>query len=832
MKRFLWLGMFFLSASWLYSLPIFVPTNWIYTSLFLIFGIFFTTIGLFTKKHQQIEKKYLIFILPIILSIFIIPYPFNIGPVIITIGSIAYIIASYILNYNKLVWMYKGLFLSGLILIFQSIIFPFYATFSSIFHRIDFLSQFCASLGKIFGINTTVNNGIIYISTSTQFYSFIVSLENLGFYLWLNILIGSLLLFFFMEKKREIVINILVFFLLSAIFLILRYITLVLISAELDDFTIFWKPYILFISYLPFILLLIKVFPLKKWRYDFSDFKNFVITRKKIMGFIISFSFIFLAIGAYTFQDAGNKKEGRILIDELHSDWESTLQKMDKEWYGRTSVYNYYSLSEWLKNYYDVNKNINHTINDSLLEKYDILILKCPTSSYSTDEVTSIKKFVKNGGGLFLIGDHTNVFGMNTYLNKVANEFGITFNFDSTYDLETGSWSIYQPSHLLRHPIVYNMDKFYYLTSCSLKAPIWSEPVMIGYSLQSSQGSYATRDFFPEGHALSDSEYGLFLQSVALKYGKGRIVAFTDSTCFSNYCIFMDGYTGYILGTIEYLNRSNHLDIFNQVFFILAMGFCILTIYFLRKEKKAQLLLFVVSVGLLAFCVSNPLFMAINKENYVSPSSNLELTNVCFINEHSDFVISSHPIMEEIQQKKCYDTFFVWTQRIGYIPSIENRLHDALEKGDICVIINPVKSFAKTDISAIKNYIDKGGSILIMDSIINQESTINELLSHFGMKVIIESKFNGTKNINNRFIGGIIMPALKISGGNSVLKDEEDRIMLSVYETENGGKVVVFVDSYTFSNEMMGSTFTVPDEFQQRVYDTEYYIFEEILLKQ
>ena len=168
----------------------------------------------------------------------------------------------------------------------------------------------------------------------------------------------------------------------------------------------------------------------------------------------------------------------------------------------------------------------------------------------------------------------------------------------------------------------------------------------------------------------------------------------------------------------------------------------------------------------------------------------------------------------------------------GCIPSIVNNLHEALEKGDICIIINPVKSFAKTDISAIKNYIEKGGSILIMDSIINQESTINELLSHFGMKVIIESKFNGTKNINNRLIGGITIPALKISGGKNILEDEQDQIILSVYETETGGKVVVFVDSYTFSNEIMGSTFTIPNEIQQRLYNTEYYIFEEILLKQ
>ncbi len=44
------------------------------------------------------------------------------------------------------------------------------------------------------------------------------------------------------------------------------------------------------------------------------------------------------------------------------------------------------------------------------------------------------------------------------------------------------------------------------------------------------------------------------------------------------------------------------------------------------------------------------------------------------------------------------------------------------------------------------------------------------------------------------------------------------------------GKIVVFVDSFVFSNVLMGGTFTEPDDRQMMRYNIEFYIFEEVLL--
>ena len=76
------------------------------------------------------------------------------------------------------------------------------------------------------------------------------------------------------------------------------------------------------------------------------------------------------------------------------------------------------------------------------------------------------------------------------------------------------------------------------------------------FAINTEPGTYSTENFFRQSAGSTDSEYGLVLQAVALKYGQGRVVAFSDSTCFSSFCMFTDGYENFNLGVFEYLNLT------------------------------------------------------------------------------------------------------------------------------------------------------------------------------------------------------------------------------------------------------------------------------------
>lgn len=800
-------------------------------------GIIISCLSFKNTKINHIDRKYvLIALMVLLLSVFVLKFPYNIGIILLITGIIIYFLKS-ISKKQKILSISYGISLAGLIFLLQTALIPIFMIISAHFHRIDYLSPLVSFIGNLLGLNTSVSNGIVFIQT-TSTYAFTTTLEKLGFFPWALIFTGTILILFLCPTKKRLK-NFLIFLVISGIYLILRYITIIYLFLTTEDISIFWNPFVILISFIPLVLLLMHFIPIKNISLDTNNFKIFYINKRRIIASLLIFIFVFFIIGSQSFQDPGIEKKGRILIDEKNSNWEKTTTPLDKEWYGQLSTYNYYNWAEWLNYYYTVDKNINKTLNSSLIGNYDILIVKCPTNSFSEEEILSIVDFVKKGGGLYVIGDHTNVFGMNFYANNLLQHFDISFNYDSVNDI-SGALSVYKTDDTaFTHPIVRSMSSFDFHTSCSIQAPIGTEYVIIGNKLAAEPGTYSTKHFFRESSEKKspDIEFGFFLQTIATKYGKGRVVVFSDSTCFSNFCMFKDGYTSFNLGVINYLNRSNNLNSLNLLFFLICILSLGATFYFLKSDYKIWIIYIFLIMGLLAFVISSSLFTYINDINYSLPNmkQSTNVTKICFLSDHSDIHFSSSPHAYYLyDEKDLYGTFFVWTQRLGHLPSINQDVNDATE-GDAIVIINPTKHFKNDEINNLYNYVVEGGKILVIDSIFNSDSTANDFLPKFGFKLIRKYNIKNTNittfsdNINvSKKIGNYTEPYLSIFGGKSIVSNENNQSTISMFEIGEG-KIVVMVDSYTFSDAVMGGVFTVPDSFRQDIYNTEFYIFEDIL---
>lgn len=840
-KSLIWMGLLSLSFSWLFLIPIFSDPDYQTAFIFIVIGLIFNTVAFWREKIKRINKFYFLILLPFLFFIIITPFPFNIGILILTIISLLYCLFNYIFHIKRYNWIFNGLSLSGLILTIQMLFFPLYVILVSHYPQIKSLSPIVSTISNFLGLKTSSLNGVLYLQTMNTTYSITTTLERLGFFLWFFLLVGSLFLFFFLKNKRKIGLYIILFSIFSIVYLLLRYVFILYYFTLTENIIIFWDLFLIFFSFIPFSLIMIKFLPLDDLDYNINFLETFYFSKKTLISLFFIFLFLFSLVGAFVFQDPGIEKDGRILIDEYHSSWENTTEKMDKEWYGQMSTYNYYNWAEWLDKYYTVDRNINNTLNSDLLNNYDILILKCPTNKYSDEEVKDIVNFVKNGGGLYLIGDHTNVFGMNIFLNQVSEKFGITFNIDSTYDITDGRLSKFETSSIFPHPIVQNMDEFQFKTSCTLTAPIDSENVIIGNKLLSEPGTYSTSNFFRRDDTGNlDIEFGLLLQVAAVKHEKGRVLAFTDSTCFSNFCMFFDGYKEFNLGVIEYLNRENSLSFLNTFFIVISGISLFISLYILRKKNKIYIVYLFLFGSVLAFSIATPVFSYLNEINYKLPEPKEDFFTVCFEEEYSDIIIETEIDIYSVSPEKTFSTFFVWTQRVGCYPSIEKTLEESIKNGDVVVIINPINSFTHKDLHMMNDYIKNGGKLLLMDSIVNSKSTANELLDIFNLKIFKNSsQFSITKSkIINIFdsstdskinIGNAVIPHLSIEGGDEkYLLDEYNSSVIAV-KTIGKGKIIVMVDSYTFSNQVMQGAFTVPDDDLRKIYEAEYYIFEELL---
>lgn len=613
MRPFLWLGVFFLSTSWLFFIPQYTLPNWTIGIFLILLGLCCMVIASRPTNTTIIARIYLLLLIPLLLSLLFLPFPYCIGIIVLATGILFAIIHSASPTLHKII---LGTSFSGLILLVQTLLFPFYKNFISHGHRIDLASPVVSFVGSLLGLPTSTNNGVVYIQTTQQLYTFTTTWDKMGFFPWFLLFLGSLPLLYFFSKKQKFIRSLLIFLTASILYLLLRYVIFIYWYLQTGDLSIFWNPLILMISFLPFILLLMKLLPMTTITVDESPLKKFPLTRKHLLTFVLSFLFMFSLIGTFAYHDPGTIKNGRILIDEYHSDWENTTKPLDTQWFGLLSTYNYYSWAEWLNHYYTVERNINKTLTESLLQQYDIVILKCPTTSYSDEEITVVVRYVENGGGLYLIGDHTDVFGMNTFLNQLATRFGFQFNIDATYELGTGNLSVYTPEPLFPHPIVSHLNQFEFMTSCTLQPTsladsVTMQNIIIGDRLVGEPGTYSTENFFRESVASTDADFSFLLQSAAVTYGKGRVVAFTDSTVFSSFSVFSDGYTSYTFGVIDFLNHTNTSISLPLLFFIIALISLCSLFFVLMKTKKIHILWTMLIASLFAFSFFHSLFYLI-----------------------------------------------------------------------------------------------------------------------------------------------------------------------------------------------------------------------------
>ena len=137
----------------------------------------------------------------------------------------------------------------------------------------------------------------------------------------------------------------------------------------------------------------------------------------------------------------GTRKKGRVMIVEKHSPWSPSnpTPPYDTEFIGggddeHGSSYNYAAAYQYLSQYYEMSRlDEEDAIDEKTLSACDVLVIKIPRIRYTPEEVRAVVNFVEAGGGLLLIGDHTNLERSAAHMNDITRAFGFTFRDDVLY---------------------------------------------------------------------------------------------------------------------------------------------------------------------------------------------------------------------------------------------------------------------------------------------------------------------------------------------------------------------------------------------------------------
>ena len=543
-----------------------------------------------------------------------------------------------------------------------------------------------------------------------------------------------------------------------------RYVVLLSAFVATGRADVFWRPDMLFLSFVPLCL------GLERW-VGFDEARPTPRLGYAVPALVVLAG---VSLGLAGFWEApGTPKVGRILVDEAHSDWERTDKAYTTTWYGEESGYNYYCLYRLLGFYYGARRNYK-PITDQTFRDSDILILKTPTSAYSPSEVRAIRAFVRRGGGLLLVGDHTNVFGMNDHLNQVAEAYGIRFNFDATYDLDSGSLNLYRRLPFCAHPATLGFTEFLFGSSCSLSTSPGVRTVMLGTDIRTVRGDYSRDNFFPDGTSTANMEHGVFVQAAAATLGKGRVFAFSDSTVWSNFWLFLPGKSELLLGACDWLNRRNGS---NPRFPLLAAAIVALLLARpWRTWGRRHLLVLLLAGGTVLGVVAA---YALDLNAYPKPWPRRPLPVITFDLEHSKGVLPSTSLLGDVPMDLQYHTFFVWMQRLGFMPRARQTLNECIADGMPITIARPTK-MTREAYGALRTYVARGGVLLLLTTKSEADS---------------------------------IWWQLAESGQSSHETSARRRL---------GRGTVYLADAERFSNESMGHTGVRPSDEQMRIYEEEF----------
>jgi len=193
------------------------------------------------------------------------------------------------------------------------------------------------------------------------------------------------------------------------------------------------------------------------------------------------------------------------------------------------------------------------TVDAGLSSQADVVVVINPGRLFTPAERESLLAFVREGGGLLALGDHTDIGGLMTSLNDLLAPAGLRLHFDSAVSLHgdwLGSLSLPYPESVL-----FRDDDVPVSIGASVSGGAWwsgGRPLMVGTDAFSDPGDRANDQAYLGNLAFDRGEpYGDILLAVERRWGRGRIALFGDTSIFQN--LSLASSSGYVDRLIRYL---------------------------------------------------------------------------------------------------------------------------------------------------------------------------------------------------------------------------------------------------------------------------------------
>ena len=264
-----------------------------------------------------------------------------------------------------------------------------------------------------------------------------------------------------------------------------------------------------------------------------------------------------------------------LLEDLLHSRKQNTSITGSFDRLGYDDSHGYASFKMYIEQLGMKHRKVSAgTIDAETLDNVDILFINLTDSKmnkFSSSEVDAIDTFVDEGGGLFIIVDHTNAYYSSDWIAPVLELFDLSVSFHTAMDvrdetLKQNHWLLIPEERTADHPIMAQIRHHAYLASGPILGPgsvAWT----------TDDGWWDTWDESKPpsfwGNFQKDEDEPTTSSSImnALEYGEGRVVVAGDQNMFGNsYLGFADN-RQVLANVIQWLGKKEAEEPFRDVRF-------------------------------------------------------------------------------------------------------------------------------------------------------------------------------------------------------------------------------------------------------------------------
>jgi hypothetical protein len=355
-----------------------------------------------------------------------------------------------------------------------------------------------------------------------------------------------------------------------------------------------------------------------------------------------------------------------------------------------------------------------------------------------------------------------------------------------------------------------------FATSCSIAPGASSGRAVIrNTGLKNLMADYHAKNYYPQPNDQAEMRYGSFIQLWAARYGKGRVVAFTDSTIFSNFCVFDSGKAELMIGMIEWLNHRSWLG--NPRPWLVSVGVVILLgglVISLLRRGDAPLL---AASGLLGWAAAVLAVQSAHRVTMPEPKAERPLVRVVVDRTLCDGPLATNGFVDP--SGKGFGIFERWVLRLGYFTT--RREGQSVFDADLVVFFHPHRTVSRQFHQQMVEYVASGGKMLVIDAPEDDESTSNDLLGTFGITVNRSARTSGLLQTATAWPVVPVEDAASVSGGEPFAWIEGQAVGTTVRHGK--GRVIVIGFGSRFNDANMGVTGdVVPDENLRRVFELQF----------